>query len=399
MSVAPAVLPTPAHEPDPAVPTFAELGVSAEVLETLDPSGHHHADSGPGAVIPDAIAGRDVLGRARTGSGKTLAFGLPILARLAGGRSRPKQPARAGHRADPRARQPGASRARAAGARASAQARHRLRRHAVRPADQAAAARASTSSSPRRAASHDLMRPRRLPHSTGSRSSSSTRPTTCATSASTRPSTRWSKQTPATGQRMLLSATLDGDVDRLVRAHLCRPGAPRARPQRGRARARWTTTCWSSSHSTTRSADGARTAARPTRARSSSPVPATAPSELARRPDHGRRRRPSTCTATCRSGCASGTCASSPPARPTWSSPPTSPPAASTSTASGWSCTTTRRRGEGLPAPLRAYGARRGLRRGRHHDHAAAGRPGRADAADGGGGVAAPRRSAPPRTR
>src|SRR5256884_349011 len=37
------------------------------------------------ATIPDALAGRDVLARARTGSGKTLAFGLPLLARLAAG--------------------------------------------------------------------------------------------------------------------------------------------------------------------------------------------------------------------------------------------------------------------------------------------------------------------------
>ena len=44
------------------------------------------------AVIPDAMNGHDVLGRAQTGSGKTLAFGLPILARLAGERSRPKHP-------------------------------------------------------------------------------------------------------------------------------------------------------------------------------------------------------------------------------------------------------------------------------------------------------------------
>jgi superfamily II DNA/RNA helicase len=44
------------------------------------------------AVVPDALAGHDVLGRARTGSGKTLAFGLPILSRLAGRRSRPCHP-------------------------------------------------------------------------------------------------------------------------------------------------------------------------------------------------------------------------------------------------------------------------------------------------------------------
>jgi superfamily II DNA/RNA helicase len=44
------------------------------------------------AVVPDALQGYDVLGRARTGSGKTLAFGLPVLARLAGRRSRPCHP-------------------------------------------------------------------------------------------------------------------------------------------------------------------------------------------------------------------------------------------------------------------------------------------------------------------
>ncbi|RNI23225.1 DEAD/DEAH box helicase [Flexivirga caeni] len=45
------------------------------------------------ATIPDALAGRDVLGRGRTGSGKTLSFGLPMLTRLAkGGKARPGQP-------------------------------------------------------------------------------------------------------------------------------------------------------------------------------------------------------------------------------------------------------------------------------------------------------------------
>ncbi|HWS37351.1 MAG TPA: DEAD/DEAH box helicase [Actinoplanes sp.] len=45
------------------------------------------------ATVPDALAGRDVLGRGQTGSGKTLAFGLPVLARVAkGGRARPHYP-------------------------------------------------------------------------------------------------------------------------------------------------------------------------------------------------------------------------------------------------------------------------------------------------------------------
>lgn len=43
-------------------------------------------------TIPDAVAGRDLLGRARTGSGKTLAFGLPMLTRLAGRRAGSRRP-------------------------------------------------------------------------------------------------------------------------------------------------------------------------------------------------------------------------------------------------------------------------------------------------------------------
>jgi superfamily II DNA/RNA helicase len=45
-----------------------------------------------GATLPNSLAGRDVLGRGRTGSGKTLAFGLALLARAAGQRAEPRQP-------------------------------------------------------------------------------------------------------------------------------------------------------------------------------------------------------------------------------------------------------------------------------------------------------------------
>ena len=45
------------------------------------------------ATLPDSLAGRDVLGRGRTGSGKTYAFALPVLARLAGA-SKPRRPKR-----------------------------------------------------------------------------------------------------------------------------------------------------------------------------------------------------------------------------------------------------------------------------------------------------------------
>lgn len=44
------------------------------------------------ATLPNSLAGRDVLGRGRTGSGKTLAFGLALLARTAGRRAEPRQP-------------------------------------------------------------------------------------------------------------------------------------------------------------------------------------------------------------------------------------------------------------------------------------------------------------------
>lgn len=44
------------------------------------------------ATLPNALAGRDVLGRGRTGSGKTLAFGLPVLARLEGSGPSPSSP-------------------------------------------------------------------------------------------------------------------------------------------------------------------------------------------------------------------------------------------------------------------------------------------------------------------
>jgi superfamily II DNA/RNA helicase len=44
------------------------------------------------ASLPNALAGRDVLGRGRTGSGKTLAFGLAVLARTAGHRAAPRAP-------------------------------------------------------------------------------------------------------------------------------------------------------------------------------------------------------------------------------------------------------------------------------------------------------------------
>ena len=73
--------PTPGT--DKIATTFAELGVPRRLVETLQRGGITAPFPIQAATIPDALAGRDVLGRGQTGSGKTLAFGLPMLARLA----------------------------------------------------------------------------------------------------------------------------------------------------------------------------------------------------------------------------------------------------------------------------------------------------------------------------
>ncbi len=73
-------------------PTFDSLDLPAKVVEALARQEITTPTPVQAAVIPDAMSGHDVLGRAQTGSGKTLAFGLPILARLVGERSRPKHP-------------------------------------------------------------------------------------------------------------------------------------------------------------------------------------------------------------------------------------------------------------------------------------------------------------------
>ncbi len=70
-------------------PTFAEIGLPAPVVAALARNGITVPSPIQAMSIPDAIAGRNVLGRAQTGSGKTLAFGLPMLALLADRDDRP----------------------------------------------------------------------------------------------------------------------------------------------------------------------------------------------------------------------------------------------------------------------------------------------------------------------
>lgn len=67
-----------------AAPTsFAELGVPAQLVKSLDSEGKTSAFPIQQDTLPDTLAGRDVLGRGKTGSGKTLAFSIPLVARLA----------------------------------------------------------------------------------------------------------------------------------------------------------------------------------------------------------------------------------------------------------------------------------------------------------------------------
>src|SRR5262249_48222122 len=80
----------PAHAAHGA--TFTSLGVPAPLATALTAAGIATPLPIPAAVLPDALAGADILGRGRTGSGKTLAFGIPLAARLAGGHTSAGRP-------------------------------------------------------------------------------------------------------------------------------------------------------------------------------------------------------------------------------------------------------------------------------------------------------------------
>ncbi|HEY1620260.1 MAG TPA: DEAD/DEAH box helicase [Streptosporangiaceae bacterium] len=89
MSVLLTETPDAAHLGQPgnvtSIVTFASLGVPAELDRALAGAGITAPFPIQAITLPDALAGRDVLGRARTGSGKTLAFGIPLVAALADG--------------------------------------------------------------------------------------------------------------------------------------------------------------------------------------------------------------------------------------------------------------------------------------------------------------------------
>jgi superfamily II DNA/RNA helicase len=70
--------------------TFSELGIADDLRAELARQGIEYPFPIQDLAIPDALAGRDVCGKAQTGSGKTLAFGLPMVQRLE--KAEPKRP-------------------------------------------------------------------------------------------------------------------------------------------------------------------------------------------------------------------------------------------------------------------------------------------------------------------
>jgi len=61
---------------------FSELGLSPDILKAVDKMGFEEASPIQTAVIPHALAGRDVVGQSATGSGKTAAFAIPAIEKV-----------------------------------------------------------------------------------------------------------------------------------------------------------------------------------------------------------------------------------------------------------------------------------------------------------------------------
>jgi ATP-dependent RNA helicase RhlE len=76
----------PQHPVETTDTSFANIGLSPEIVATIESIGFVHPTPIQAAVIPIALSGRDVIGLAQTGSGKTAAFVLPMAERLVHGR-------------------------------------------------------------------------------------------------------------------------------------------------------------------------------------------------------------------------------------------------------------------------------------------------------------------------
>ncbi|MEA3387126.1 MAG: DEAD/DEAH box helicase, partial [Patescibacteria group bacterium] len=63
--------------------TFADLGLSPEILAAVEAKGYKNPSPIQAGVIPLLLNGeKDIVGQAQTGTGKTAAFGLPLLSRI-----------------------------------------------------------------------------------------------------------------------------------------------------------------------------------------------------------------------------------------------------------------------------------------------------------------------------
>jgi superfamily II DNA/RNA helicase len=213
------------------LPSFAALGLSEKVITALERVDITTPTPVQAAVVPDAMSGHDVLGRAQTGSGKTLAFGLPILARLTGERSRPKHP-------------------RALIIVPTRELATQVRR-SLEPLAFAVQLKLVTvyGGTPYDRQIKQLRAGADIVVATPGRLQDLMDKGHCRTDdvqitvldeadhlcdLGFYPAVdALLKQTPSTGQRMLLSATLDGDVDRLVRAHLRQPVLHELDPNKG----------------------------------------------------------------------------------------------------------------------------------------------------------------------
>ncbi|HTM84659.1 MAG TPA: DEAD/DEAH box helicase, partial [Mycobacterium sp.] len=72
--------------------SFTDLGVPGPLVAALNANEITSPFPIQISTLPDSLAGRDVLGRGKTGSGKTLAFAIPLVARLADVKRRPNRP-------------------------------------------------------------------------------------------------------------------------------------------------------------------------------------------------------------------------------------------------------------------------------------------------------------------
>ena len=94
-----AAIAAPAERKESAIPkgadyvsdrNFSEFPLSPEILKGLDDLGYEVATGVQAAAIEPALAGKDLLVRAKTGTGKTAAFGIPIVERIEAGDRKPR---------------------------------------------------------------------------------------------------------------------------------------------------------------------------------------------------------------------------------------------------------------------------------------------------------------------